>query len=77
LQGLIQHFTHHTQTYRRAVDAAWEALAAGSTSSCSSGGADDMAPAVPGPSALAAAHAAVALTQQQQWDLEQVCVCCE
>ncbi|KAG2496534.1 hypothetical protein HYH03_005358 [Edaphochlamys debaryana] len=62
-----------TQMYRKAVDAAWEAM-------CAEAAAEDAAAAAAGAAAgagprattAAAAAAAVALTEQQRWDLEQV-----
>uniref|UniRef100_A0A7S3VPB8 Peptidase U32 collagenase domain-containing protein n=1 Tax=Dunaliella tertiolecta TaxID=3047 RepID=A0A7S3VPB8_DUNTE len=64
-----------TQVYRRAVDAAWAALTDGddgSSSSRRSTPATTTSSSVPDDGSLAAAKASVALTQQEQWDLEQV-----
>eukprot|EP00967_Tisochrysis_lutea_P056110 scaffold70761_cov24-Tisochrysis_lutea.AAC.1 len=60
--------------YRRAVDAAWAALTDGddgSSSSRRSTPATTTSSSVPDDGSLAAAKASVALTQQEQWDLEQ------
>ncbi|GLC64650.1 Peptidase U32 [Pleodorina starrii] len=68
-----------TQVYRRAVDAAWEELTAPHTRTRTAAGAraaeteaDVGGGSSGGGDAAAAAARAVALTEQQRWDLEQV-----
>ncbi|GIL60544.1 hypothetical protein Vafri_15096 [Volvox africanus] len=64
-----------TQVYRKAVDAAWDALAAATASD--GNGADGVEEEAAGAAAAAAAAAdaashAVMLTERERWDLEQV-----